>query len=350
MENWERTLVGPEAQLRDALGVIDKAGSRMALVVDANRRLLGTLSDGDVRRGLMKGLGMTDRAAAAMHVKPTTARPGDSGMQMAGAMRRLGLQHMPIVDESGIVVGLWTLADLLEPPERKNWVVIMAGGLGTRLKELTTDTPKPMLKVGPRPLIETLMRTYIAQGFRQFYIAVNYKAEQIEDHFGDGTTFGVQVRYLKEKERMGTAGALSLLPEMPHLPLIVTNADLLAQQDYGAMLDSHVRHGAVATMAVRDYEVQVPFGVVHERDGNIDHIEEKPIQRFVVSAGIYVLSPQALSLVPAGQFTDMPTLFGLLADKGLRARSHAIDGYWLDVGRMADYERAQAEFGQVFDS
>jgi NDP-sugar pyrophosphorylase family protein len=205
-----------------------------------------------------------------------------------------------------------------------------------------------MLTVGSRPLLETIVRGFAEQGFRKFYLAVNYKADQIESHFKDGSELGVQIEYLRERERMGTAGALSLVPSLPSEPLVVMNADLLTKEDFVQMIDRHVESGAVGTMAVRDFEMQVPFGVVSERDGRIERIEEKPVQRFVVSAGIYVLSPEAIPLVPKNVFFDMPALFDRLLQKGLRTRCHHIDGYWLDIGRISDYERANVEFSKVF--
>jgi dTDP-glucose pyrophosphorylase len=348
MNKWQQALIGPDTTLREALQTIDKAGCQIALIVDAERRLLGTLSDGDARRGLLRGLTLEDRAMLAMHPDPTCARAGEDRRAILATMRRLGLHQVPLVDADGIVVGLEVVDDFLTTPARDNWVVIMAGGLGSRLEELTRHTPKPMLKVGSRPLLETIVRGYVEQGFRRFYIAVNYKAEQIEAHFGDGAALGVEIRYLRESTRMGTAGALSLLPEPPSLPLIVTNADLLTKEDYGHMVDNHAQSAAEATMAVRDYEIQVPFGVVRERDGNIETIEEKPVQRFVVSAGMYVLSPSVLGYVPRGELFDMPALFEALVRAGKRTRCHHIDGYWLDIGRLPDYERANLEFSEVF--
>jgi dTDP-glucose pyrophosphorylase len=348
MKNWEHTLIGPETTLREALETIDKAGAQIALVVDGERRLLGTLSDGDVRRGLLKGLGLDDKVSAVMHLRPTCARAGEETQTILAMMRKLGLHQIPVLDARGVVVGLQVVDDYLTPARRDHWVVIMAGGLGSRLRELTRDTPKPMLKVGSRPLLETIVRSFAEQGFRRFYLAVNYKAEQIEAHFGDGAALGVDIRYLRERERLGTAGALSLLPEPPLLPIIVTNADLLTKEDYGRMVDNHMKSGADATMAVRDYEMQVPFGVIRERDGRIEAIEEKPIQRFVISAGMYVLSPQALSLVPKNEFFDMPTLFDAMVARGMHTRCHYVEGYWLDVGRLPDYERANLDFHEVF--
>ena len=348
MKTWEQALIGPDTSLRDALATIDRAGCQIALVVDAHRRLLGTLSDGDVRRGLLKELSLGDRVTAAMHASPTCARVGEDRHSILATMRRLGLHQIPVLDANGVVVGLETVDDYLATPAREHWVVIMAGGLGTRLEELTRDTPKPMLKIGSRPLLETIVRGFAEQGFRRFYLAVNYKAEQIEAHFGNGAAFGVEIRYLRERQRLGTAGALSMLPESPTLPIVVTNADLLTKEDYGRMIERHEESGADATMAVRDYEMQVPFGVVRERDGRIEAIEEKPIQRFVVSAGMYVLSPQALALVPRGEFFDMPSLFEAMVTRCMRTRCHHIDGYWLDIGRLPDYERANVDFAEVF--
>jgi len=348
MKLWEQALVGPETTLRDALQTIDVAGSQMVLVVDRDRVLLGTLSDGDARRGLLRGLGLADPVALAMHRQPTVATAGESRQSMLATMRRLGLHQLPVIDERRRVVGLEIVDDYFAAQPRENWVVIMAGGRGVRLDELTRDTPKPMLRVGSRPLLETIVREYVQQGFRNFWLAVNYKAEQIESHFGDGGAFGANIRYLRERQRLGTAGALSLLPEAPGEPFIVTNADLLTKEDYGDMVDRHVASGADATMAVREYEMQVPFGVVRERGGLIESIEEKPIHRFVVCAGMYVLSPQTLQHVPKDTMFDMPSLFDALAKSGRRTRCHPIEGYWLDIGRATDYEKANSDFDEVF--
>jgi dTDP-glucose pyrophosphorylase len=348
MKNWERILIGPTVPLRDALEKIDRAGTRMVLVVDETRRLLGSLSDGDVRRGLLRGLTLVDPVSSAMHVGPTTADASKSRQAILAKMRKLGLYQMPLVGPGDVVVGMETVDDLLTTPDRDNAVVIMAGGRGSRLAELTRETPKPMLKVGSRPLLETIVSNLAAQGFSKIHLAVNYKAEQIERHFGDGSAFNVEISYLREERPMGTAGALSLLTKAPEQPLIVTNADLLTREDLGHMLDRHLEEKAHGTMAVRNYEMQVPFGVVREGDSGIEAIEEKPIQRFVVSAGMYVLSPQVLELIPRQQPVDMPALFELMMKNGMQTRCHHIDGYWLDIGRMADYERANLDFAEIF--
>lgn len=348
MKAWESTLVGPASTLREALDRIDRTGHQIALVVDDQRRLLGTLSDGDARRALLTGLSLDAAVTSAMHTTPTCVRPDDDLQTVLSMMRRLGLHQVPVLDASGAVVGLQTINDFLKPSARENQVVIMAGGLGQRLQELTRDTPKPMLKVGPRPLLESIIRNLASQGFSRFLLAVNYRAEQIEQHFGDGTELGVEIRYLREHRRLGTAGALSLLPQQPELPIVVTNADLLAQEDFGAIVDCHVQCGAVATMAVRDYEMQVPFGVVHSQNDRILAIHEKPTHNFLVSAGIYVFSPEALDVIPADEYLDMPAMFEALIQQGHHCRAQPIRGYWLDIGRIPDYERANREFSEVF--
>lgn len=350
MKNWQKALIGPQATLRDAMETIDRIGSQAALVVDANRRLIGTLTDGDTRRALLSGSNMSDEVSQAMCSTPICVSMGESPHNVLRTMRETGLHQLPIIDVDRVVVGLAVINDYLVSTRHHNAVVIMAGGLGSRLQELTRDVPKPMLKVGSRPVLETIIRSYAEQGFYKFYIAVNYKAEQIEAHFGNGHSLGVDIEYLKESQRMGTAGALSLLPDIPTLPFMVTNADLLVKMDYGRMLGEHVSTDACGTMAVRTHEIQVPFGVVCADDkGVIGSIVEKPTHNFLVNAGVYVLSPKVLDYIPANKFFDMPDLFAALSQAGQTVRAHQVDGYWLDIGRLADYERANDEFHHFFN-
>lgn len=350
MKLWESVLIAPDTPLRKAIAKIDAASTQVALVVDSDRRLLGTLSDGDVRRGLLAGVDLTDPVKRCMFRSPTTARVGESREAIVAKMRGLMLHQIPVLDNSGRVVDLKTIDDYLTVPARENWVIIMAGGLGTRLKDLTHETPKPMLIVGGRPLLEIIIRRFVEQGFRHIWLSVNYHAEQIEKHFGDGSAFGAEVSYLREDKRLGTAGALSLLPQAPNAPLLVTNADLLVTVDYGEILDAHVASGAVATMGVREYEYQIPYGVVRTEEDQIAELEEKPVHQALVNAGIYVLAPDVLMHVPDDAFFDMPELFAALIGGGERTRCHRIDGYWLDIGRHEDYYKANGDFPEVFET
>lgn len=349
MKSWKSTLVSADTPLREALARIDTAATRIALVVDPKGRLLGTLSDGDIRRGLLAGTGLDDPVSKCMFSAPTTALVGESRQDIISKMRQLTLQQIPVVDDSGRVVDLKTLDEYLAPQPRDNWVVIMAGGLGTRLKELTSNTPKPMLPVGNRPLLETIVRRFVEQGFCNLWLAVNHHADKIESYFGDGRKFGADVRYLRESKRLGTGGALSLLPP-PKMPLIVTNADLLSTVDYVEMMEAHVASDALATMGVREYEYQIPYGVVRTADDDIKiaEVQEKPVQHALVNAGIYVLSPAAVAQVPQDTLFDMPELFAALIKESKAVRCHRIKGYWLDIGQYEDYHKANGDFPEVF--
>jgi len=348
MKSWESILISPDTPIREAIARIEAAASQMALVVDADRHLLGSLSDGDVRRGLLDGMELSDPVECCMFRNPTTARQGEARDEILAKMRTLVLHQIPVLDSNGRVVALKTIDDYLTAPVRDNWVVIMAGGLGKRLKELTRDTPKPMLAVGNRPLLETIVCRFVEQGFRHIWLAVNYHAEQIEEYFGDGAKFGAEVRYLREDKRLGTAGALSLLPQSPDFPLLVTNADLLVTADYGEMMDEHVANGAMATMAVREHEYQIPYGVVRVEEDRIEELEEKPVHQALVNAGIYALSPEALGYVPHDTFFDMPELFATLIVDGKLVGCHRLDGYWLNICRHEDYHKANGDFPDVF--
>lgn len=348
MKDLQHLLIAPESSLRDALRSIDEGGVQIVLVVDQQRALLGTLSDGDVRRGLLSGAGLDTRVSEIMHRNPKVARETDPRPAILAKMRRFGLHQLPVVDAENRVVALQTLDDLVIPEKYPNPVVIMAGGLGSRLKELTRSIPKPMLKVGDRPILELLIESFVDQGFSNFYLAVNYKAEVIERYFEDGSRFGAHIEYLRETQRLGTAGALSLLPRPPQIPFFVANADLVTRVDYGDMLQKHITCGASATMAVREYEYQIPFGVIDEQDGMIAGIREKPVHRSLVCAGMYVMSPEVLQLITPEQYHDMPGVFESIIRSGKKAASYAVRGYWLDVGRIADYHKANEDFSEGF--
>ena len=348
MKSWESILIAPDMPLLDAIARIDAGAREMALVVDADRRLLGTLTDGDIRRGLLAGVQLNDPVHRCMFRTPTTARVGEPRDAILSKMRQRLLHQIPVLDDNGRIVDLKTIDAYLAVPARENWVVIMAGGLGTRLKELTHEMPKPMLPVGNRPLLETIVRRFVDQGFYHIWFAVNYHADKIEGHFGDGEKFGAEIHYLRESKRLGTAGALSLLPAAPKLPILVTNADVLATVDYAEMIAAHLALDSSATMGVREYEYQIPYGVVRTADDKISEFEEKPVHRALINAGAYVLSPETVSRVPVDTFFDMPELFIALMREGMPVRYFRINGYWLDIGRHEDLHKANADFSEVF--
>jgi dTDP-glucose pyrophosphorylase len=333
----------------DAVRTMDAGSVKIVLVVDGDDRLLGTVTDGDVRRGILKGVGLEESVEGIMNTRPRVASIDQSRDSIRELMAATLLHHIPLVDGEGRVIGIEVIDEVIgSQSQRDNWVLIMAGGLGTRLLPLTENTPKPLLKVGGKPLLETILENLIEQGFGKFYLAVNYRAEMVKEHFRDGARWGVEIRYLEEDARMGTAGALSLIPEAPDQPIIVMNGDLLTKVSFGALLDYHGEHGAIATMAVREYDFQVPFGVVETDHHKVVSIEEKPVHRFFVNAGIYILDPACLTRVPKGQIYDMPTLLnGLMADE-MTVCAFPIRELWVDIGHLEDFQKANQLFPKFF--
>lgn len=348
MKDFHKILLAPSATIRKALEIIDSGSMKIALVTKEDSFLLGTLTDGDIRRAILNGKGLDDSIESIYCRTPTVCGTNDSKekiLQLAVAHK---LYQIPVVDGEGKIVGLAEVDELLRPTQRTNKVVIMAGGLGTRLSPLTDATPKPMLHVGNKPILETIIENFSKYGYTDIILSVSYKSHIIEEYFGNGSAFGVKIEYVHEAKRMGTAGALSLIRDRLTEPFFVMNGDLLTNINFEHMHDYHIAHHAVATMAVREYDFQVPYGVVNVSDGKIASIEEKPIHKFFVSAGIYILSPQALSNIPDDEFFDMPTLFEKLVAQGNSAVSFPIREYWLDIGRMGDYEKANSEYNGVF--
>lgn len=348
MKQWNEVLVSEQTPLLEATKVLDASSLQIILVVDEDRKLLGTITDGDIRRGILKGISFSEPVQKIMNSNPTAARIDDSRANILAEMKRKKIHHMPLVDEQRRVVGLDTLDELINPLAKENRVILMAGGLGSRLRPLTNDCPKPMLKVGGKPLLETILENFIEHGFCRFYISVNYMSEVVKTYFGDGSRWGVDIRYLHEDQRLGTAGALSLLPEKPQEPLIVMNGDLLTKVNFSQLLGFHSEHNAQATMCAREYDFQVPYGVVKIDGHRITGIDEKPIQRFFVNAGIYVLEPDTLGLIAPNTFFDMPSLFEKLIEQKQETAAFPIREYWLDIGHMADFDRANGEYGDVF--
>lgn len=348
MKDWKNVLVSPDTTIKDAIRIIDQGALKIALVVDEGNRLVGTVSDGDVRRGILRGGDLQDRVERIMNGNPLTAGRNDGREKILSQMRQKLIYQIPLVDDDGVLVGLEVIDNLLKAAKRDNWVVLMAGGLGSRLKQLTAETPKPLLKVGDKPILETILCNFIEHGFCRFFISVNYKSELIEEHFGDGSDWGVQIEYLREDKKLGTAGALGLLEQKPSSPVLVMNGDVLTKINFVQLLDFHAEHLSAATMCVREYDFQVPYGVVKLDQHRILSIEEKPIQRFFVNAGIYVLEPEVLGMIQHDSYLDMPSLFDQLVVQRKETAVFPIREYWLDIGRIDDFERAKVDYDKVF--
>ncbi|MFF2269671.1 sugar phosphate nucleotidyltransferase [Cellulosimicrobium cellulans] len=334
------------ATLGDAMSLMDKSGHEIAVLVNTDGSLAGVLTDGDVRRGILAGATLATPALGLASQTPTTVPEGTSRAHALDIMRATRLEQLPVLDAAGHVVGLHTLADIAGREARPNVAVVMAGGRGVRLGELTQHTPKPLVPIAGRPIIEWIILNLVSGGVSEIYVTVNYLADKIVDRLGDGSGVGARIEYVHEDPEMplGTAGSLGLLPhgELPDAPLVVTNADLMAQFEVGDLLDTHGARGHAVTVATRRYEHQVPFGVVERGDDHlVTGLVEKPVLDVEVNAGIYALSPVVLDLVPRGRPSTMPDLVEACLRAGHGVGAWAMESDWIDVGTPRDLARAR---------
>lgn len=340
---WRESLLPPSAIIGDVIRNLDHTGIKITLVVNEVGILEGTISDGDIRRGLLEGLNLNSPISIIIHRNPLVVPPELSREQVMQLMVTNKIHQIPVVDKSRRVVDLHLWDSIIVQPARPNAMVIMAGGMGTRLRPHTINCPKPLLPVGGKPMLEHIIERAKLEGFSHFVIAIHYLGEMIEAHFGTGERLGVEIKYLRENSPLGTAGALSLLNSPLDTPFVVTNGDVITDIRYGELLDFHSRHSASATMAVRVHEWENPFGVVQIKGLEIIGFEEKPIIRSHINAGIYVLDPEALTFLTPGMRCDMPTLFERLQLQAKRTVAYPMHEPWLDVGRPADLELARSQ-------
>lgn len=348
MKNVENIKLKHNSTIKEALEIIDKGSMQIALIVDENDKLLGTLTDGDIRRGLLKGLDLNSSIESIIFRTPTIAKNCNTKEDILKLALSKKLHQIPIINDDGKILGIQEIEELIKPNNKTNKVILMVGGLGTRLRPLTETTPKPMLKVGNKPILQTIVEKFMEYGYTNIIMCVNYKSDIIQDYFKDGKEFGVKIEYILEDQRMGTAGALSLLKDKPNEPFFVMNGDLLTNVNFEHLHNYHIAMNSMATMCVREYEFQVPYGVVNIKDSKILSIEEKPTHKFFVSAGIYMLSSEVLNYIPENQFFDMPTLFEKLIALNQDTVSFPIREYWLDIGRMEEYNKANDEYSEIF--
>jgi len=349
MESIQDIIVNENTSIIDVLKIIDNSSKQLALVVDKKRKLLGTLSDGDIRRALLNNKSLDSSIKDIYFKTPTVANINDTKEEIVNICTTKKIHQIPIVDDEGNLVGLEILDELISKKSKTNQVILMVGGLGTRLRPLTENTPKPMLHVGGKPILQTIVERFVSYGFVNIVMCVGYKSGIIQDFFKDGNKFGAKIEYVIEEKRMGTAGALSLLPTKPIEPFFVMNGDLLTNVNFEHLLKFHNTNKAMATMCVREYDYQVPYGVVNVEEGKIVSIEEKPIQNFFVSAGIYMLDPKTIDLIPKNEYYDMPALFEQVIGRKENAISFPLREYWLDIGRIDEYEKANREYLEVFN-
>lgn len=341
--------LSPQAPLVDAVRAIEASRRRIAVVVDEAGRLLGTLTDGDVRRCLLVGGGLETPVSKAMNKEPLSAPVGSADSYLLDLMRRGNIMAVPLLDSNGRFQQLVHLVDLM--PSRQaddasgfEFAVIMAGGEGIRLRPITESIPKPMVDIAGVPLLERQIDRLAKAGIDRVYISVNYLSQVIEDHFGDGRDIGIDIRYLREQKKLGTAGALFLLPERPVRPIIVMNGDILTTSDFGSLLSFHEHHAAQITVASVDYHINIPFGVIYADGPYVKDLAEKPSQRYLCNAGIYAVSPEALDLLPAGEYFNMTDMVGACLGAGRAVSVFPLHEYWSDIGTPKDLENARNYF------
>lgn len=350
MKNIKKIKIGPDETIKKALSVISNGGIKIALVVDKKDKLIGTLTDGDIRRGFLKGLNINSSIKSIIFKKPIVVKKKSliSDELIKIALSKM-IYQIPVVNDSGKVIGIHILDELIKFKNKTNKVVIMAGGKGMRLRPLTKNIPKPMLKVGNKPILQTIIENFKKNGFGNFIVCVNYKSKIIKNYFGNGKKFDVKIDYIEEKVQMGTAGALSLIKKNFKEPFFLINGDLLTNLDFEKIIDFHNKHNSMATMSIAEYNFISPYGEVVLKNLNITSIKEKPKHKFYVNAGIYLLDPRCLKLVPK-KYYDIPTLFTKIISKNYKTVSFPLGEYWVDIGRMNDFKKANLEYKSIFNN
>lgn len=342
----KKITINLELTIQEVMKVIDDGAMQIALVIDDNGILVGTVTDGDVRRGILKGMSLDEPVSMILNIYPTTV---SDVAQAQKIMRDKGLSQMPIVDADCRLVGLVLRESIKKIKQHTTPVFLMAGGLGSRLRPLTENTPKPMIQVGGKPLLEQIILRFKTQGFSNFMVSLNFCGDQIRDYFGSGEKIGAKIDYIEETKRMGTAGALSLIKDHPHEPMIVMNGDILTTTSFEQVLDFHMRSGSAVTICARDYNIQVPYGVLNTDGDVLVSIEEKPVHKHLINAGIYVLSPSVFDYINDDEQLDMPDLIKTVKNNEHKVSVLALKEYWIDIGRIEDLELARVQYESVFN-
>jgi len=337
----EQGQVSLNDRLIDAMRSLERSSLEIALIMDDSGRLIGTMTDGDIRRALLKGATIEAPLAPYIQRHFVSVRPETARADVLELMQARSLNQIPILEQDGKLGGLHLLREMIGSIEQPNWAVIMAGGKGTRLRPFTDDLPKPMLPVAGRPILERLVLHLVGHGIRRIFLSINYLGHVIENHFGDGQKFGCQIEYLRESHPLGTGGPLSLLPGMPSHPLIVLNGDLVTMVNFGAMIEFHDRGRHAATLGVREYSHVVPFGCLELKDARIVRFEEKPILTRLINTGLYVLDPVLITRVPREQEFPITNLFEECILRGDSLGAYEIEDDWIDVGQREQLQLAR---------
>lgn len=334
--------IGESTSVRDCMQIIDKNKQGFALILNEEGLLKGTITDGDIRRFILAGHSIDEGVSKVMWTNPLTLPSGTADKEIRDFMKKNLIRNIPIVDVKGRPLKVFNINYFLsEDDDHVKTAVIMAGGEGKRLKPITDDIPKPMIRVGGKPVLESIINQLADSDIKKIYISLNYKSEIIEKYFKDGAQFGVNISYLREKTKLGTAGALTLIPEIPSGPIIVINADVITKINYSRIIEFHRQHHCVMTVAATQYMLNIPYGVFNLSSNFLLGIEEKPQKTFFCNAGIYVLNPEIIHLISENEEFNMTDLIEKLIRKGLPITAFPLHEYWIDIGQMEDLKRAQ---------
>lgn len=348
MQNWEKLLLNPDVTILEALKTISEGAAQIVLVVESDRRLLGTVTDGDIRRGILSGYALSDPISIVMNVNPVKFVGKEATRDhLMETMLKKHIHQLPIVDSQNRVVGLETIDELLKPASKDNLVVVMSGGVGKRLQPLTNDTPKPMLTVGEKPLLELNLEKLRAQGFKRFCFTVGYKAEVIKNYFQKGEKWDVSIDYIHEETPLGTAGGLYYLAKKETNPIIVMNGDLLTAVNFNNLLSFHDKSKADCTVCVREFETKLPYGIIEVKNHRVISIQEKPVYKYFVNAGIYVICSDLLQYIPPNEYYQMTTFLEKLIHLKCKVEAFPLMEYWSDIGQPFDYEKTCQEFEEL---
>ncbi|MDA8926837.1 nucleotidyltransferase family protein [Gammaproteobacteria bacterium] len=335
---WKETLLSIDSTIKDAIKCLDKTGLKIVLVIDKNNNFKGTISDGDIRRGLLNDMNLESKIDRILHKDALVVPDGLELDLIKSLMNSNKIFQIPIISDEQQVIGLHYWGEISTVSERQNYMIVMAGGMGKRLMPHTEHCPKPLVEVAGKPMLEHIIEQAKIDGFKNFIFSINYLGHMIEEHFGDGSRFGISIEYIKENEPLGTAGSISLIKNKINRAAVVTNGDVITDIHYGEILDFHEKHQAKATMAVKVYEQQNPFGVVETQGLEIISLKEKPITTDYINAGVYVISPSAVKKLETGSYCDMPDLFRKIIDDNEMTIVYPMHEPWVDVGRPADLE------------
>ncbi|APC40770.1 nucleotidyltransferase family protein [Clostridium estertheticum] len=344
----ENYCIGTSSTIKEAMKVIDKNLTGGALVVNENNELVGTITDGDIRRAMLKGLSINNSIEGTYFKNFKFVTEEHSKKKAKEYMLSNKIRQVPVIDKDKKLIDLYFLDDILSYDKKDNYVFILAGGLGTRLRPLTETVPKPMLLVGDKPILELIIEQFKEYGFNNFIISLNYKGEIIEEYFEDGKKFGVNIEYIRETKKLGTAGSIALVKEKFIKPFIVINGDILTGIDFEKFLNHHIKNNFNITVGVRDYEVNVPYGVLVTDNMIIESLEEKPTYKFNINGGVYVVNPEVIKYIRKDEVYNMTDLIEDAMNNECKTGIYEITEYWKDIGQIDDYKKANTDIHKFF--